>query len=74
MAVADAEGGTGAGVTQAEKAVVASETGMSSMSTGPHWTSFWPASSSAWGSVEVRPLSMWIWSEAMESSWYGVDS
>ena len=26
------------------------------------------------GSLEVRPLSTRIWSEAMESSWYGVDS
>lgn len=78
MAVADAKGGTGAGVAQVEeqveKAAEASEAEMSSMTTGPHWTSLWPVSSGAWGSVEVRPLSTRIWSEAMESSWYGVGS
>ena len=75
MAVADAEGGTGTGMSQAEEQVEkTAKAGMPSMTTGLHSTSFWLASSGAWGSLEVRPFSTRIWSEAMESSWYGVDS
>ena len=51
---------------QVEKAAEALEAGMSSMSMGPHWTSFWSASRGVWGSVEVKPFSMQIWSEAMK--------
>ena len=52
MAVADAEGGTGTGMSQAEEQVEkTAEAGMPSMTTGLHSTSLWPASSCAWGSA-----------------------